>query len=469
MRLPAGGRSLCSCRHAFLKSRGRGEIAAPCADRQQASLMMRWQVVLPVEQTQFTEQVTPQCPSELLSLAPLPCQVSTTIPSHPTIRQPFKPRGDPGWRRVAGFRLRQRSTSRYCPHEEPRSPGCATMAWGLAEEAALRSAENGCPRDASRSSTNSSMIGRASKLGKGKSKEEQTPSDLLKPVWVIKPHLHIHLSRRAGAFLVGASTGCQGLVLTGGGSVWKNLVEAGRVVSPASPEELEGEHVPICLFYNQLARDKVMMLWVLASLLTLVEDVFSEEDNKESDLQHVLRLPSVSPAKDLDRGSRGHISWPGALGNSCKLRKLLLEFSQLPAHTEEWSLMQDGEIQQSRWRRAYRDPYLPRTSRRNRKKTKISHDCHLERKEMRVRDLGLGYDSDEIILFKYCVGTCQSSRKNYDLVVKALMENGSISGKKVSSHPCCRPTRYETVSFMDEQTTWQTIRWLSAANCSCFS
>ncbi|KAL3046950.1 hypothetical protein OYC64_021219 [Pagothenia borchgrevinki] len=57
-----------------------------------------------------------------------------------------------------------------------------------------------------------------------------------------------------------------------------------------------------------------MMLWVLASLLTLVEDVFSEEDNKESDLQHVLRLPSVSPAKDLDRGSRGHISWPGALG-----------------------------------------------------------------------------------------------------------------------------------------------------------
>lgn len=39
---------------------------------------------------------------------------------------------------------------------------------------------------------------------------------------------------------------------------WKNLVEAGRVVSPASPEELEGEHVPICLFYNQLARDKVV-------------------------------------------------------------------------------------------------------------------------------------------------------------------------------------------------------------------
>uniref|UniRef100_A0A8C9WY66 Artemin a n=1 Tax=Sander lucioperca TaxID=283035 RepID=A0A8C9WY66_SANLU len=133
----------------------------------------------------------------------------------------------------------------------------------------------------------------------------------------------------------------------------------------------------------------------------------------------------------------------------------------------EWSLMHEEDIQQSRWRRSPRDPNSPRTSRRNRKKTKSSRDCHLERKEMRVRDLGLGYDSDEIVLFKYCVGTCHSARKNYDLALKALMDSGSISDKRVSNHPCCRPTRYETVSFMDTQTTWQTIRWLSAANCSC--
>ncbi|XP_029285399.1 artemin [Cottoperca gobio] len=193
-----------------------------------------------------------------------------------------------------------------------------------------------------------------------------------------------------------------------------------------------------------------VMLWVVASLLTLVEDVLSEEDNKEaqSDL-HVFRLPILSPAEDLEQASRVHTPWPKAL--------------------EEWPLMQEEEIQQSRWRRSPRNPNLPKISRRNRKKTKSSRDCHLERKEMRVRDFGLGYDSDEIILFKYCVGTCHSSRKNYDLALKALMENGSISGKKVSSHPCCRPTRYETVSFMDKQTTWQTIKWLSAANCSCVS
>ncbi|KAF7653970.1 hypothetical protein LDENG_00076320 [Lucifuga dentata] len=129
--------------------------------------------------------------------------------------------------------------------------------------------------------------------------------------------------------------------------------------------------------------------------------------------------------------------------------------------------MQEEQTQMSRWRRSTHNPTSSRTSRRNRKKTKISRDCHMEKKEMRVRDLGLGYDSDEIVLFKYCVGTCHSARRNYDLALKALMDSGSISDKKISPHPCCRPTRYETVSFMDAQTIWQTIKWLSAANCSC--
>lgn len=86
---------------------------------------------------------------------------------------------------------------------------------------------------------------------------------------------------------------------------------------------------------------------------------------------------------------------------------------------------------------------------------------------MQVRDLGLGYDSEEFVVFKYCVGTCMSARKNYDLVLKKVMENGSIPSHMVSSQPCCRPTHYEAVSFMDAKTTWKTIRRLSAANCSC--
>uniref|UniRef100_A0A8C6T8I5 Artemin n=1 Tax=Neogobius melanostomus TaxID=47308 RepID=A0A8C6T8I5_9GOBI len=99
-----------------------------------------------------------------------------------------------------------------------------------------------------------------------------------------------------------------------------------------------------------------------------------------------------------------------------------------------------------------------------------SKDCRVERREMKVRDLGLGYDSDEIVLFKFCVGSCLSTRNNYDLALKALLENGSLprrTARKVSSHPCCRPDRYEPVSFMDAQTSWQTIDSLSAASCMC--
>ncbi|KAK6308814.1 hypothetical protein J4Q44_G00202770 [Coregonus suidteri] len=149
------------------------------------------------------------------------------------------------------------------------------------------------------------------------------------------------------------------------------------------------------------------------------------------------------------------------------LHKAGMGYKTIAKQLEYHSLEDDGESYPGRWQRSPPDPSR-RGSRKNRKKPKNgSRDCRMEKKEMRVRDLGLGFDSDEIVLFKYCMGTCSSSRKNYDLALKALTENGSISSRKVSAHPCCRPTRYETVSFMDAQTIWQTIKWLSAANCSC--
>ncbi|GLD65324.1 neurturin-like isoform X1 [Lates japonicus] len=66
---------------------------------------------------------------------------------------------------------------------------------------------------------------------------------------------------------------------------WKNLVEAGTVDYPASPEELE-------------------------------EDVFSEEDNKEAQahIQHVLRQSSWPPAEALEQDSSVHTPWPDAYG-----------------------------------------------------------------------------------------------------------------------------------------------------------
>uniref|UniRef100_A0A4W4EKT7 TGF-beta family profile domain-containing protein n=1 Tax=Electrophorus electricus TaxID=8005 RepID=A0A4W4EKT7_ELEEL len=136
------------------------------------------------------------------------------------------------------------------------------------------------------------------------------------------------------------------------------------------------------------------------------------------------------------------------------------------------SLVEEGEAYRSRWQRTPADPSpsrkpRPRKGHRGRKRHRGDGDCRLEKKQLRVRDLGLGYDSDEIVLFKYCAGACASSRTNYDLALRVLEAGGGVGGREVSTGPCCRPTRFETVSFMDARASWQTIRWLSAANCSC--
>uniref|UniRef100_A0A8C9L9I5 Artemin n=1 Tax=Pavo cristatus TaxID=9049 RepID=A0A8C9L9I5_PAVCR len=97
-------------------------------------------------------------------------------------------------------------------------------------------------------------------------------------------------------------------------------------------------------------------------------------------------------------------------------------------------------------------------------------NCHIRNLMVKVRDLGLGFNSDEIVLFKYCSGSCHRARSNYDLTLGSLLQQQLIvpgPQERVLSHPCCRPTRYEAVSFMDVQNTWQTVEKLSAAECSC--
>ncbi|XP_031430312.1 neurturin isoform X2 [Clupea harengus] len=205
-----------------------------------------------------------------------------------------------------------------------------------------------------------------------------------------------------------------------------------------------------------------VMLWVLASLLALVDGSVAGRDREES-LPAILRssermawYPTNHPqAQEEEEETDDPTSWAGLF--------------------ESPSLLEEAEDHQRRWQRSPSDPASQRSRKNRERKEKIRKgrknkdrpDCHMERKEMRVRDLGFGFDSDEIVVFKYCVGTCMSARKNYDLALRHLMENGSIPSRKVSSHPCCRPTHYETVSFMDAQTSWKTIKRLSAANCSC--
>ncbi|XP_078417946.1 uncharacterized protein artn [Cetorhinus maximus] len=106
----------------------------------------------------------------------------------------------------------------------------------------------------------------------------------------------------------------------------------------------------------------------------------------------------------------------------------------------------------------------------SRKLKRGNQGCHINNLRVKVGDLGLGYKSDEIVLFKYCSGNCPRSRSNYDLTLsKLLKKNGILSGgnAKVISHPCCRPSKYEDVTFLDVQNQWQRVKRLSAAECMC--
>ncbi|KAM9239513.1 artemin [Leptosomus discolor] len=122
--------------------------------------------------------------------------------------------------------------------------------------------------------------------------------------------------------------------------------------------------------------------------------------------------------------------------------------------------------------RAERSPVGPRKVKERQKSSRGARgrNCHIRNLMVKVRDLGLGFNSDEIVLFKYCSGSCHRTRSNYDLTLGSLLRQQLISPgpqERVLSHPCCRPTRYEAVSFMDVQNTWQTVEKLSAAECSC--
>ncbi|XP_075062709.1 persephin [Mixophyes fleayi] len=97
-------------------------------------------------------------------------------------------------------------------------------------------------------------------------------------------------------------------------------------------------------------------------------------------------------------------------------------------------------------------------------------ECRLKTLLLRVGDLGLGYDSEETVLFKYCGGGCPRSRTNHDLTLSRLLQKSELPAlleDKIFGGPCCRPTHYEDVAFLDDSHRWHTVEKLSAAACSC--
>ncbi|KAK5898788.1 hypothetical protein CesoFtcFv8_008333 [Champsocephalus esox] len=110
-------------------------------------------------------------------------------------------------------------------------------------------------------------------------------------------------------------------------------------------------------------------------------------------------------------------------------------------------------------------PLVPARSRRS----ALASPCGLRSVLLQVRHLGLGYDSDETVLFKYCSGTCPHARNNHDLTLSNLLQSGVLPGDVREHHhaPCCRPTLHEDIAFLDNSHRWHKVEKLSAAGCSC--
>lgn len=113
------------------------------------------------------------------------------------------------------------------------------------------------------------------------------------------------------------------------------------------------------------------------------------------------------------------------------------------------------------------DPSLLIRSRRS----TLDSSCSLRSILLQVRDLGLGYDSDETVLFKYCGGTCPRITSNHDLTLANLLHSGMLPrlapGELWHHTPCCRPTHHEDMAFLDNSHRWHKVEKLSAAGCSC--
>lgn len=94
--------------------------------------------------------------------------------------------------------------------------------------------------------------------------------------------------------------------------------------------------------------------------------------------------------------------------------------------------------------------------------------CGLHELEVRVSELGLGYTSDETVLFRYCAGACEAAARVYDLGLRRLRQRRRVRRERVRAQPCCRPTAYEDeVSFLDVHSRYHTVHELSARECAC--
>ncbi|XP_012391138.2 persephin isoform X2 [Orcinus orca] len=123
------------------------------------------------------------------------------------------------------------------------------------------------------------------------------------------------------------------------------------------------------------------------------------------------------------------------------------------ASVAEEELLSEPVVDRGTWR-----PQLGTRPRRA-----LAGPCQLWSLPLPVAELGLGYTSEETVIFRYCAGSCpRGARTQHGLTLARLRGQGRAHGG-----PCCRPTRYADVAFLDDRHRWQRLPQLSAAACGC--
>uniref|UniRef100_H3CUI1 Glial cell line-derived neurotrophic factor n=1 Tax=Tetraodon nigroviridis TaxID=99883 RepID=H3CUI1_TETNG len=93
--------------------------------------------------------------------------------------------------------------------------------------------------------------------------------------------------------------------------------------------------------------------------------------------------------------------------------------------------------------------------------------CLLKEVHLNVTDLGLGYQTKEELIFRYCSGPCAEAETNYDKILNNLTHNKKLD-KDAPSRTCCRPIAFDDdLSFLDDNVVYHTLKKHSARKCGC--
>ncbi|NWI78426.1 NRTN protein, partial [Dryoscopus gambensis] len=182
-------------------------------------------------------------------------------------------------------------------------------------------------------------------------------------------------------------------------------------------------------------------------------------------------LPSSpSSSRDSSSSSSSSSSLPAAPRRSPRALQrrgsLLAQYSALLESYTEGELRQLISALVERYRQAMNSgghelPLFPRAGSR-RKRARARHKpCELRELEVSVSELGLGYESDETVLFRYCSGTCEAAVRSYDLSLKSMRSRRKIRKEQI------RVAYDDDVSFLDAYNRYYTVNELSAKECGC--